>query len=168
MAKGPGEDASKDYEKNLKRLLDRVLPNVIAEEAKEFFINNFDSQGWDGRPWKKPGPGRERPGLPTLEQSGDLRGSIEVIQANKKAIKVGTEGIPYAAIHNYGGRIRITPRSRRYFWAKFKETGLAFWRNMAMATGPIKMPQRRFIGNSNRLDQKVDRIIKKELSKLKM
>tara|TARA_R110002020_G_scaffold376644_3_gene587729 strand:+ start:1256 stop:1762 length:507 start_codon:yes stop_codon:yes gene_type:complete len=168
MAKGPGEDASKDYEKNLKRLFDRVLPNVIANEAKEFFIGNFDSQSWDGKRWKEPGPGRERPGLPILEQSGDLRGNIEVIQANKKAVKVGTEGLPYAAIHNYGGRIRITPRSRRYFWAKHKETGLAFWRNMAMAKGPIKMPQRRFIGNSPKLDKIILQNIYKELSKLKM
>lgn len=167
MAKDtPGEDAAKQQQKALRRLFDRVLPHVIAEEAKEYFINNFDKQSWNGKPWKQPGPGRERPGLPILEQSGDLRGNIEVLQANKRAVKIGTEGIVYAHIHNYGGQIRVTARSRRFFWAKFKETGAAFWRNMALnKKGFIKMPQRQFIGNSIKLNNRITRAIKKELNK---
>lgn len=43
--------------------------------------------------------------------------------------------VPYAAIQHYGGtiRMRVTSRMRRFFWAKFMETGDEKWRAMALS-----------------------------------
>lgn len=43
--------------------------------------------------------------------------------------------VPYAAIQHYGGtiRLRVTSRMRRFFWAKFIETGDEKWKGMALS-----------------------------------
>lgn len=57
--------------------------------------------------------------------------------------------VPYAAIHEYGGtvRVRITPKMRKFFWAQYYQTNVAKWRNMALTTKTeltIKIAKRAF------------------------
>ena len=43
--------------------------------------------------------------------------------------------VPYAAIHNEGGKITVTGKMKKFFWAKFKETGEVGWKYMALIAG---------------------------------
>jgi len=46
-----------------------------------------------------------------------------------------SSGLPYSAIHQFGGMThpKITKRSRGFFWAKFYETGEEKWKWMALS-----------------------------------
>jgi len=164
----PGQDAGEDLLNNWKRVQKEILPEVLANEAKEAFIENFNQEGFFGKGWKAPNrAGRERPSLPTLEQSGDLRGGVEILKAEFNNIQVGVVGIEYAEIHNEGGDIPVTPLSRRYFMAKFRATKKPFWRNMALNTkGKVEIPQRQFIGSHPKLTAILVKTIENELKRL--
>lgn len=58
--------------------------------------------------------------------------------------KFGSE-VPYAAIHEYGGTIPKTPRSRRFFWAMWYNTNAPMWKALALGSGPIRMPARPYL-----------------------
>lgn len=65
----------------------------------------------------------------------------------------GIRGIPYAAIHENGGKINVpaqtpTQKQRSYFWAQFKNTGDSMWKAMALKdkikAHTVTMPQRNY------------------------
>jgi len=58
--------------------------------------------------------------------------------------KFGSE-VPYAAIHEYGGTIPKTPRSRRFFWAMWYNTNAPMWKALALGSGSIRMPARPYL-----------------------
>ena len=82
---------------------------------------------------------------------------------------------PYAAIHNEGGNIGITPKMRRYAWhmvyslAKVKKGDkmpkelppmAQAWRAMALTRKTtIHIPRRQFIGPSHELNVKIRKMI---------
>jgi len=45
--------------------------------------------------------------------------------------------VPYARIHEKGGHMStiITPKMRKFFWAKFYDTGEGMWKGMALSKG---------------------------------
>ena len=88
------------------------------------------------------------------------RGSLLIVTSDlRRSVKGGAEtladgvhfssAVPYASIHNEGGKITVTAKMKRYFWAKFMKTKDEAWRRMAlMKVGKvITMPQRQFIGD---------------------
>ena len=63
---------------------------------------------------------------------GDREGIRKIRRINNAVVgEYGTK-VPYANIHEYGGKIRITEASRRFFWYMFYETGIPAWKNMAL------------------------------------
>ena len=97
--------------------------------------------------------------------------------------------LPYAAIHNDGGEIRVTKKMKRFFWAKYYETSGAFgrknngerrndkrtvqlsteaefWKYMAlMKEGKsIKIPRRRFLGVSPEVEKAVRDIVEENIT----
>jgi phage gpG-like protein len=164
------------------------LPTLLGNEAKNHFVAGFriggkktdaSRSGWKERGFSF----RRNKGRAVLTQSGDLRRSIQVRRKALNRIIIGTEGIPYAEIHNEGGSITITPAMRRFFYAMMMETGKGakgktaridsqiaqearFWRGMYRHKGSkIKMPKREFIGKSRVLERKMHVIIRNELFK---
>ncbi len=90
-----------------------------------------------------------------------------MLKAKLSDIRIGVVGLEYAEIHNEGGDIPVTAKSRRYFMAKFKETGKRFWFNMARKRGnSITMPKRQFIGNNAKLLSLLENDIEHELKRL--
>lgn len=66
-----------------------------------------------------------------------LHDSICTVKVNQYTVDVeaGSKDVPYAAVHEYGlERQLITERQRRFFWAKFAETGDDMWRALALST----------------------------------
>jgi len=69
------------------------------------------------------------------------------VQGDKIAGVFGTK-VPYAAVHEFGGRIHQTPtpKQRRFFWAMFYATGEARWKAFALAKDlNITIPPRPFL-----------------------
>jgi len=153
------------------------VPVLIANETENHFRQGFNKgggqtnaskSGWPERQFTR-GEGKRN----TLVGRGTLQRDILKRSVSFQRIVVGTGSITnkYADIHNKGGNIRITAKSRKYFWAMYhkakSEGEKAYWKNMALTKKSFfKMPQREYIGNSTDLDNKNERIIDKELLKV--
>lgn len=129
-----------DFDLILADLNRSTLPQQIGDLAQKDFKDNFDKQAFNGVPWKDPlrkkyGKGSKRTN-PTLTESGALRKSIKVIQANWTKIEVATVGNKvnsYASVHN---------------------------------DGEGNMPKRKFMGETQKLNADIQNLIEKELDKI--
>lgn len=151
-----------DFEAMAKEML-KDAPKDIAERARAFFLSSFIREGFTDAsfiPWPK----RANPdaGGKILSQSLELKNSIRITEMTMQriVIKAG-EGLPYAAIHNNGGRISIpiTLKMRKFFWAMYYKTEDNKWKYMALNQKDnmtVDIPKRQFIGNSMTLDNKID------------
>ena len=117
----------------------------MANNAVNHFVKSFDNGGftdghlqpWPDRKWSKDNFGRA-----LLIKSGTLKRGIRVKSVNSTLAVIGTGGIRYAAIHNYG--------LRGLAWGKY----------------PFQMPKRQYIGKSTQLNKINLELIKKEVKKL--
>lgn len=130
----------KGLDKKVRTALETSLI-LIGNEAKNQFTDNFKKQGFEDKavePWKPRKKGEKRAGRAILVKSGDLRRSIHVGRINKSAlsIRIMTD-LKYASVHNFGER--------------------------AGRGNGFKMPKRKFIGDSFKLNEKVKRIVVKKL-----
>lgn len=103
------------------------LMRDIAGTMRKAVLDNFEAGGrpsWAGI--------RHRSGIP-LNDSGNLKGSIQQVSDNDKAI-VGTNEA-YAAIHQFGGV--ITPKKGKYLVFKIGER----W----VMTDKVEIPARPFL-----------------------
>lgn len=170
---------------DVEKVLHRVL-NDIRVELGEEFDKNFERQGFFSEKWarrKSPVRGDGH----VLVDTGALRRSI------RSEVRDGSvsffSDLPYAAIHNEGGEIKVTARMKRFFWARYYECqrGLSYrkdgserqtkkngrlnseaewWRAMAlMKVGKsIRIPRRRFLGVSREVEGAVRDIIERNLA----
>lgn len=169
-----------DFEKMAELFFTGLSPHV-AEKAKGFFKGSFFKQGFtdqsfiawpqrkDDQTW-----GHTHK---ILTQSHFLRDSIIIAQATKDVVEIEAgRGVPYAAIHNTGGiiKVRVTAKSRKFFWwvylslTKHYAEGInppphiLKWKKMALTKKShltIKMPQRQYIGDSMQLLKEIDQYI---------
>lgn len=166
-------------------ILRRILKDIQVEMSDEF-DQNFEREAFFSEAWQR----RRSPMRPDghiLVDTGQLRRSIQS-RTTENSITFYTD-LPYAAIHNEGSEIVVTPRMKKYFWHKYYEaTGsfgrkkdgsrrndkrtmqlsdeAEFWKFMALkkAGTTIKIPRRRFLGNSPEVEQAVRTIIEENLS----
>ena len=163
----------------------RILSDIRVELGGEF-DKNFERQGFFTEAWKRRRSPIRGDGH-ILVDSGDLRRSI-MSRSDATSITFYSTS-PYAAIHNEGGEIKVTPRMKRFFWVKYYEaTGSVsfrkngaprqnkknrqllenaeFWRAMAlMKVGKsIKIPKRAFLGMAPEVEKEVTAIIEDNLT----
>ena len=153
------------------------IPRKAAVIAKNHFRQNFRDGGFTNgglHPWKK--TRRQEAGSPykpLTSATDNLMRSIDAV-VMPGAVMV-TNPRPYAAIHNEGGNIGITPKMRRYAWhmvyslAKVKKGQkmpkelppmAQAWRAMALTRKmAIHIPRRQFIGTSHELNVKIRKMI---------
>lgn len=168
------------------RLKDRELPVKVGRAVVESVNENFRRGGFYGRGWKS--TRRQQLGFrgvsgqygPLLSKNNHLsRSTVSIPGQGKVIIQNNAE---YAEIHNEGGEIPVTANMKKFFWAKYYETGpvkpgtgsrrksssdaeAGFWRGMALkrAGSTIKIPKRQFIGPSPEVDKIVNDITGREL-----
>lgn len=168
------------------RLKDRDLPVKAGRAVVESVNENFRRGGFYGRGWKS--TRRQQLGFhgvsgqygPLLSKNNNLsRSTVSIPGKGRVTIQNNAE---YAGIHNEGGEIPVTANMKRFFWAKYYETGpikpgtgdrkksssdaeAGFWRGMALkrAGSTIKIPKRQFIGPSPEVDKIVTDITGREL-----
>lgn len=166
--------------------LKRKILRDVRVEVTEEVDRNFERQAFFSQAWQRHhSPLRQ--GGHILVKSGALRRSVRS-RSDADSITFYSD-LPYAAIHNEGGTIRVTRRMKNFFWAKYYETRggfkrlkdgslsrskkqqqlstvAEFWRAMALKKvgDVVKIPKRRFLGTSPELMDNVRRIIEDNVS----
>ena len=155
-----------NIEDGLRKAIRSILSDIRVEMSEEF-DRNFERQGFFAEK--------------------DLRRSIRC-ESTADAITFYTD-LPYAAIHNEGGEIKVTRRMKAYFWHRYYEAQGAFgrrkdgslrqdkrtvrltseaefWRCMALMKvgSSIRIPRRQFLGASAEVEKAVVEIIERNLS----
>ena len=183
----------KAKQREIRDAIHRRLPVKIGRMATDHFQENFRRGGYvDGglHPW--PVTRRQQSGGksansqygPLMSARKNLYGSIRYVPGDAQVV-VGTS-VPYAAVHNQGATItthpRVTPKMRRFAWAKFFEAGggkattpgasaAGMWRALALTkksklTVTAKIPQRKFLGPSQELKEKVSQTVESEIKNI--
>ncbi|MBP3269136.1 MAG: phage virion morphogenesis protein [Bacteroidales bacterium] len=172
-------------DENIKSLKRRILKDIGVELHSEF-DRNFETQSFFGEAWQRQ-KSPVRAGKHILVDKGNLRRSISS-KSDEDSITFQTT-LPYAAIHNAGGEIKVTSRMKRFFWAMYYKangglgrrkdgtlrrdkhnaklsTEAEFWKHMALLRigSTVKIPRRRFIGTHPNLEKEVRAIIEKRLT----
>ena len=174
----------------IEQAIRRTLPVKVGRLAKDHFQDNFRKSGFQGNgflPWQRThrqsvAKGADRQYGPLMSSQQNLYGSI-YYNPDDARVTVGTD-VSYAAIHNNGGDIVVTARMKRFFWAKFRETNggvwgrkkagktsnseAEFWKALALKKvgTTIHIPKRQFIGESQELDEKINRTVENELREI--
>lgn len=78
-----------------------------------------------------------------LYDTGALRDSIGVLKISQYRVDVRVR-VVYGAVHEFGFTGTITPRQRRFFWAKFMATGDDMWKALALST-TYTIPMRAYL-----------------------
>ncbi len=127
-----------------KQLKADILEDMRVELSDEF-DRNFERKGFFSDKWKPRAHDYPRGSL--LMVTGAMRRSTQG-EVSGDGVRF-TSSEPYTTLHNEGGKITVTAKMKRYFWAKFIQTKDESWRRMAlMKIGKvITMPERRFIGD---------------------
>lgn len=144
------------------------LPTIVATTARNFFEDRFTQKGWiDNAGFERWKPNQAS--TPILLKSGNLKDSFDY-STGKDWVEV-TNFAPYSSIHNEGGilTVRITPKSRKYFWYMYKKTEDPKWKWMAISKEEfmqITINKRQFMGHSDFLIRRLDMHYTKALDKL--
>ncbi|MCQ2327020.1 MAG: phage virion morphogenesis protein [Bacteroidales bacterium] len=140
-----------DYNEVLSKAL-----NTIGVELKEEFDKNFENKSFFGKKWPPSDNG--------LVKTGDLRKSLRV-QTSNSSVSIISD-VEYADIHNEGGKIQVTEKMKKFFWAKYKETKSEKYKALALKKvgSYIIIPERRFVGDDPEVKQIVEDVITEQLN----
>lgn len=174
-------------ESQIRKIFRNILKDIKVELGDEF-DQNFERQAFFSQAWER----RRSPTRPNghiLVDTGTLRRSIRS-EIRENSIVFLTD-LPYAAIHNEGGEIKVTAKMKRFFWHKYMSTAgvlvfsrrkdgtmrrdkstrhimdvADFWKAMALKRvgSKIRIPQRKFLGTSPEVETKVRQIIEDNLN----
>ena len=162
----------------------KLLLNDIRIELSEEFDRNFERKAFFDRPWpKRKGKGRGS----LLLASGKLRRSIRS-KVNPDYSITWSTSEPYAAIHNDGGKIKVTAKMKKYAWYRYYQlvgkisytkkgspsksktnTGrmeeAQMWYAIALTKvgASITIPRRRFLGDHPRIRVVCNHVINEHL-----
>lgn len=127
------------------------FPNMLAETAVESFKENFKTKSFDGAPWKAYGnPKREPKRGSLMMRTNALFGSIKPshVSASLVTISAGGSRVPYAKIHNEGGRVSGTRNIGSYTNRNFMGKGKAVQIRAHTRKVDFTMPKRQYMGKS--------------------
>jgi phage gpG-like protein len=156
--------------KSIAAILDDVskalheLPTRVAREAVNFSKERFVKQNWldtGEDPWPKRSRARRGGKLrqrgAVLVDSGRLKRSIRATSVSSDTIVIGTD-VPYAELHNEGLKslLRVKKHNRRS-----RSTGKVY--EVKAHSRQVNMPQRRFIGESQELVNRIENLMQQEI-----
>lgn len=176
------------FDQMLKKMdaLKRDLPPVIGNMGLRFFVGNFQKEGWTGETFTHWQPRKDKKNTRKLlvGKSGGTKAASHIhlrsavnnslVRAVWNEILFDVKGVPYARIHNEGGTIhkyaqsgklnfKITKSGKSRF-AKLKNAN--FQQNVTFGEHDIKMPKRKYIGNSATLIRQIHNRINEGMLKV--
>lgn len=146
----------------------KTLPNEVATIAVNFSKERFRSQDWydtnrkQWEPRKRPRKGSKTRSQTLLVDSGRLKRSIRKISANMKEVVIGTD-VPYAQIHNDGGKLNKTVNVKTHSRKRRTRGGSTTVKSHTRRMNTTIL-QRQFIGESNRLEMELFLHIESKMS----
>lgn len=168
------------------RIIKQILKDIRVEMEDEF-KTNFERQAFFSEAWERRKSPIRNEGRAILIDTGQLRRSISS-RVTENSVIFYTD-LPYAAIHNEGGEIKVTKRMKGYFWHKYYEATGSFgrkkdgtlrrtkknarltteadfykWMALKKEGSTIKIPRRRFLGTSPEVEQAVREIIEENIT----
>ncbi len=179
-----------DIEKKLKKVLN-AMPSVIGQTAVNHFQENITkrqgvpSSGSLQRFKNRVFENSRGRGKGILNDTGNLVDSIKIISRSQNSVNVGIRAseIPYAELHQQGGKIPVTDKMRKFFWAKYYQHASPvgrtrgkrsasisqeadFWKAMALKrkNSIITIPKRQFMDATLDLEKAILRTIKTEMN----
>lgn len=179
----PFDDLNRGFNKVWNSLAQDVSIMASQEFQENFYRGGYQDLTGSFHPWKarQLNVGAKRA---MLIGRGRLVRSIKPVPTKGIARVVASE--PYAAIHQKGGEIKITPKMRKFFWAmhykyrkrkarrvkdslapKRKENSIAaYWKALALKKGSIIIPARPYMVTSKRIVDNVNDHVFDKLNKL--
>lgn len=153
-------DWFKKLAKQLPAIQEQVARDIILVEAERMWAENFRREGFTDtsfQPWpqrqnqKGAAAGRGLLTGDTLRlKDAALRGRVV---ANAVEFMFPED---YMRLHNEGGEITITVQMRKFFWAKYYQTGEEYFKHLAITKNTkITIPKRQFIGQSAELERRI-------------
>lgn len=156
-----------NFENSFKKLFKFVAADWERQIAENFRTQSFYGNNWKGKS-NYPGSRQSK----TLYRDGDLQKSVQVNDNLAAGTISASSYVGYATIHNQGGKIAVTARMKKFFWAMYYKSNNAltysvktraaqntkrnrklsteagYWKAMAlMKVGTtITIPQRQFVG----------------------
>lgn len=159
---------------DMKKFMTRDVYIIVGREAVNHFKESFDYEGFQNKrrkKWKKRAfETKQSKGKPILHGTGELQDSLDYRKEGNNVIIFSDK--EYAQIMNEGGKIPVTEKMRKFFWAMWYESGPEgerddVWRNMAMTKKKeITIPARQFMDFSEKLNEKVIKKIDKHIDKI--
>lgn len=150
--------ALKTFEKQLLYKIDKATEDINMY-LLNYFRSCFTTKSFGNDSWPQTTSNAD-----TLVDTGQLRNSIKTVIRSRNEIVIASD-LPYANIHNYGGRIRITDKMRDFFWSKYYKTNNNDWKYMALTKKThITIPKRQFIGFNQEIINHINDIFKKYIS----
>ncbi len=177
--------------KDLMHIRSRVIPVKVGKEVVASVRQNFRSGGFYGASWKRtkrqdvPFKGAAGSYGPLLSNTTHLMSSTDYVPGDAQVTI--RNPVPYARYHNEGAESKVTKRMKKYFWARYYQAGggsssetkgkkgrkkkanpeAEFWKAMALkkSGSRIRIPRRRFLGPSPKVDKIVTDIINNEIDK---
>lgn len=168
------------------KIIKQILKDIQVEMDDEFKMN-FERQAFFSEAWERRKSPIRNEGRAILIDTGQLRRSISS-RVTENSVIFYTD-LPYAAIHNDGGEIKVTKRMKGYFWHKYYEATGSFgrrkdgslrktkknarltteadfykWMALKKEGSTIKIPRRQFIGTSPEVEQAVREIIEENIT----
>ena len=148
--------------------LKKKIPKYFAVAAEDMAHANFSAQGFvvDGSTspkWKKRKKETSRTqGKRILSGTGYLEENVKA-KALEDHVKVGVDltKVPYAKIHNEGGRLTQHVRTHHRTHPK---TGKSY--QIKAHSRKINMPQRKFLGKSPDIEKRAQKEIDREMDKI--
>lgn len=163
-----------------KNLLQQLVKDIQVDLTQEF-DRNFERKAFFNQKWSNTKHHNTRGSL--MLRTGRLRNSVN--SSIHSAQITWKSNVPYAEIHNKGGKIKVTKKMKAFFWAMYyksfkavgdKPSGLrnkklnqesAKWKAMALLPEGkvIKIEKRQFIGEHPVVNRKIHTIVKNNIDK---
>lgn len=143
----------------------RRLPALLGNTALNFFDDSWTRQGFVDQRRERWAPrksnDKRKGNRKILVQSGRLRRSLRMRTRGSRVI-ISTD-VPYAQVHNEGGRIRGKVRVRKHTRRspRGRVNVRAHTRNVN-----INMPKRQFMGHSEVLDKRMVALVTRALDQI--
>lgn len=153
----------------------------IAIDLSQLFDKSFETKSFDGNPWKTRQNPKAKGSL--LVQTGQLRRSLRntISKTGNGYTITFISNLPYAKIHNEGGKIQVTAKMKKFFWSMYAKNAkrikkrrdgkptastnqfsveAQYWKALALKKvgSFIIIPQRQFIGNGNETKRRIERM----------
>jgi len=138
-----------------------AAPNIIGTEAVRTVDEHFRKQALIGeKAWPQRVPGTPRNSRKLLSDTNTLQDSVTYqVRGNQVLVGVDLARVPYAQIQNEGGTVEVTLKMKKFFWAKYLESGNEFWKRMALKKGPIVIPARPYLIITNYMIKQVEQAL---------